>query len=175
MKIRRLTTINNLNDMFSSLPTDNLYKFGFVGSLVLLVFFINILNNKIEKQKDYSFQIDLKTVELDVKYESITTKANLIAEISNSNIDSLTTSRLTTQLEDLENEKSILDVEKNINKKHVEEYNGKLESLSISKIIYGVLILISSISLVVFGRLWYKKVQFFEDQILKDKLNKKEL
>ncbi|WP_160067571.1 hypothetical protein [Sphingobacterium bovisgrunnientis] len=161
--------------MFSSLPTDNLYKFGFVGSLVLLVFFINILNNKIEKQKDYSFQIDLKTVELDVKYESITTKANLIAEISNSNIDSLTTIRLTTQLENLENEKSKLDVEKNINKKHVEEYNGKLESLSISKIIYGILILISSISLVVFGRLWYKKVQFFEDQILKDKLNKKEL
>src|SRR5690606_3881690 len=175
MKIRKITESISLSDMFSSLPTDNLYKFGFVGSLVLLVFFINILNNKIEKQKDYSFQIDLKTVELDVKYESITLKANLITEIFNSDIDSLTASKFTSQLEVLENEKSRLDVEKNIHDKHIEEYNNKVESLSLAKIIYGVLITISLIILVIFGRLWYNKVQLFEDQILKDKINKKEL
>jgi hypothetical protein len=159
--------------MFSSLPTDNFYKFGFVGSLVLLVFFINMLNNKIEKQKDYSFQIDLKTVELDVKYESITTKANLIEAIFNSEIDSLTASKFTAQFEDLESQKSKLDVEKSINNTHIEDYNEKLENLIIDKWVYGILIALSTLSVFIFGGLWYNKVQVLEDEILKDKVPKK--
>lgn len=164
----------NLKPMTPNLPTDNLYKFGFVGSLVLLIFFINLLNNKIEKQKDYSFQIDLKTVELDIKYEAISSKANLITDIFNSDIDSNTASKFTYRLEDLEKEKLETDVDKNINNKHIEEYNAKSESLITAKWIYGILITISSLSVLIFGKLWYNRVQVFEDKILKDKLTIKE-
>lgn len=160
-----------LKRMVPNLPTDNLYKFGFVGSLVLFVFFINLLNNKIEKQKEYSFQIDLKTVELDVKYESITTKSNFLKEIFNSDIDSATEAKFTIQLEKLEEEKAELDVEKEINNTHIEDFNEKIEDLNLVKFIYGSLIFLSCLSLVIFGKLWYKRVQIIEDKILKNNPN----
>lgn len=58
-----------IDRMFPQLPTDNLYKFLFIGSLTVVIFLYGSIDKRTREFKDRSFDIDLKLLEIALKDE----------------------------------------------------------------------------------------------------------
>lgn len=127
-----------------NLPTDNLYKFGFVGFvfLISLLFYTrsaeknNLLKIKSEYDLNYNHTIDMKNQYLSSKDTSFEEKAELNRKIDESN-----------------------DMSKDI-KKRICEFDSEA---SFYNFLLSVCILFASVFLL----LWYFKLQRHQDLIIK--------
>lgn len=147
---KKITKIGKLlKPMLPNLPTDNLYKFGFVGCIFLLslLYYIrsneqsNLLKIRSEYDKDYFNAIELKNEFYSTK-DSNTLKKNEI-------------NRLINQVN-----RNQIDIESKVVK-----FNSQ------SNFMYGLLV-VCFLGALLFLWLWYVKLQKYQDIIIKKESEK---
>lgn len=163
---------NKFKKKMPNIPTDNLYKFGFVGSLFLLSFFIYNLVKIIENNSNKEFQIDLNSKILEIEHDHIADQYQFVGEIFKSNPSVEVANMAKNRLDSLDEHKKQFKMKEatqnNVNKNFLDRkiyyffYIGTFIFMAI----------VSVISTVLFGRFWYLRVQKIEDEILKNNLKK---
>lgn len=137
-----------IKSMFPNLPTDNLYKFCFVGSIFLLGLLIFVRHN------EYNKLLSLK-----IQYEREATYLRFDVKNYNSSTDKDESQKKVLNLKISDINKNIAEVKDNISK-----FN---EQANLSRILYIVL----TLSIILFALLWYYKLQRYLDEILKKQAN----
>lgn len=128
-----------------SLPTDNLYKFGFVGFIFLLslIFYTrssekeNLLKIKSEYDINYLQTLELKEYFISNKDSSEVKKADVNRKISKAN----------DQIEDIKN--------------RISDFNSQ-------SLFYNCLMVVCFILALFFLYLWYNRLQKYQDIIVKN-------
>lgn len=159
--------------MFPSLPTDNLYKFSFVGSLFLIILIVYSNMKKEELLTDTYNQFAIENIKQDnVLKENEYLLKSIKYEVDNMESWNTYTSRKGDSLKSLLNEysKKLMEVkgENSILRQNIKSVEKKLVNFYQAKKFWNTLIFILSITMVLSGIGWYFKVQYYQDTILKN-------
>ncbi|WP_153846294.1 hypothetical protein [Sphingobacterium paramultivorum] len=146
MKI--FSNFKKLNMTLPSLPTDNLYKFGFVGFIFLLslIFYSrssekeNLLKLKYEYDMTYMEALNSKEIYLLRKDTSETAKNEINKKIDKAN-------------------------------REIYSIDTKIKNFNNESIIYNWIFAVCLIFCVIFLGLWYYKLQKYQDIIIKSQAN----
>ncbi|WP_343320167.1 hypothetical protein [Sphingobacterium multivorum] len=163
--------------MFPSLPTDNLYKFSFVGCLFLIIFIVYTNTKKEELLTDSRDKFIIEQLKRNNVVSLLSYDVSLVRKEA---LDLIADSLIENN-EGIRKGDSLLNVLKEQSKK-VEELSGdgkilteninsvekKLESFRKDSKYWNILI-IGLFNIMVFsGIAWYHKVQKYQDSILKN-------
>lgn len=153
-----------LKPMFPNLPTDNLYKFGFVGCLFLLglgVFYIaNYRNQLIQSYDSYS----VESVSLDLEYNKLTLEFEKAKRLIRENKTSKDSS--IQLIEDYE--KRFLDFKdsESLLNSRIKSVDDKMDVFNSYMWLYGLCILVLMSGSAFFCYKWYHNLQKFQDMLL---------
>ncbi|SMG35337.1 hypothetical protein SAMN05660862_2513 [Sphingobacterium psychroaquaticum] len=150
-----------------NLPTDNLYKFGFVFSIIVFIFFIYYHNKKVEYFQKMDLELKFKELDLDLKYSRLTEDFLYVAESFKSNRDSEMGDVLSKKFEELDNSKLKADSTLVLYNEKVGQFNVQKEEFENTQCLYYIAIGVSLFFSIICGLLWYCKSQKFEDRITK--------
>lgn len=170
MKRCRIGEIIKLKRMLPNLPTDNLYKFIFVGCLFLIgigiYFFSNIYISLFESYDTYK----IESVKLDIDYNKLKleySKTEKLIESDGSDpyyIDKVI-GRLDSIVASFKENESILN-------SNIENVERKMRHFNCA-LPYLIVLLLLLIGLsVFFGFKWYDRLQKYQDKIIKREANK---
>lgn len=154
-----------------NLPTDNLYKFGFVFSLIIAIFLFYSFNEKKEYFEKYNIDLEFRSIDLDLKYAKFTEEYKIIEKKFNENPTDKEGEILSLKFELIENQKLKMDSILSVYNKSVDVFNDDFKSFNTNIKYYKLFIGFSFLIAVFFAVLWYLKGQRYEDFILKSKVD----
>lgn len=152
-----------------SLPTDSLYKFGFVGGLFMVFLSYYSLILKVENYNDLSYKLDIEQVKLEIEMRSLRESFDMLAPMFNNIQDAQQEAYVLSKSEELEKRHDLLRTREMELKVQTDFFDHESRRIIDFKILTFVLIFSGLGVSIVSGWLWYNKIQKFQDYILERK------
>lgn len=157
--------------IYPSLPTDSLYKFGFVGGIFLILAAFYIYSDKSERYIELSHQIDVEDAIIMVRSNALTEKLDLVNELLNHEKNIEMVSYADSLLKEIANEKHLLRKEEAISDAMRDKFIETSKSFRLVINSCWALMIIGLAVSTVSGCLWYNRLQVYQDKILARQFN----
>ncbi len=152
--------------MFPNLPTDNLYKFVFVGGILASIVFYVTLGNKVDSFESARKDILIEQLKIESDKIALTSEINLVNDLIKSTKDSSAKAMMSDKKQDLQ--KRYRDF-KFLAEKHsidVQDFTRLQSNLNSYRQVSYIGIAVSLLLVIAFGAIWYCKLQRIEDEIV---------
>lgn len=153
--------------MIPNLPTDSLYKFGFVGGIFLIFFSYYTLLVKMENYTELSNKLDIEQATLQIGFNSLIESQKTLNFMMENDKQGQQLEYVISRSDELERAYEGLKSKEQEIKKRNESFKVITDQITSLRYLTYVLVLIGFIFTFISGYKWYYKIQKYQDLLLK--------
>lgn len=149
-----------------NLPTDSLYKFGFVGGLVLVLVSYYILSVKVDSYNNISNELDIQQVTMEAQVTIINQTMNILIDLYNENPNPEQAAVLNKQINQVEKERNSMKIYKEEIEAKTSHFLDSSVQIDRYRNLTYLVMAFGSIVTLLSGFMWYCRLQKFQDLML---------